>query len=121
MMIVDVSPTRFEYDAASDTATLSFSMTLPPSSMPPRTPQTRNVPAQLLLDGSGFLVGVDLGDAYEGRRVVALLGRHEDVASTKDSTVSLREERARDPDGLLSIKVPSARAAIRAHEKNPHA
>jgi hypothetical protein len=121
MMIVDVSPSAYEYDPSSDTVTLHFTRFSPPSSMPVRTPNLRSVAGQVLLDAAGFLIGVDLAEAYAGRRLVAMLGPHENVASTSPATLSLKEERAgTDGDGLLAIHIPNARATIRGGEKNPY-
>lgn len=47
-----------------------------------------DLPARLLLDGKGHLVGVDVSpDTPE--RLVVMLGAHEAVASTKDATVHI--------------------------------
>jgi hypothetical protein len=113
MMIVDVTPSGLDYDAATDTAVLHFSRVSPPSSMPPRTPAQRSVDGQVLLDAAGKLVGVDLGDAYEGRRIVAMLGEHENVATTKPYTVTVVEERPRDAESILAVRIPHAKSVMR--------
>jgi hypothetical protein len=50
--------------------------------------------AQLLLDAGGRLVGVDLGGGGLDR-VAIMIGAHEDVASQRETTVSVESGRLR--------------------------
>lgn len=53
----------------------------------PQSTASRAVPAILLLDASGLLVGVDVDP--DGARVVLMLGAHEEVKSTEAASAIL--------------------------------
>jgi hypothetical protein len=72
----------------------------------------------LLLDAQGHLVGVDLGGEGFKRKVV-MLGPHESVAGTRSARITIAHL-AGQPDEIAELTVAGARAAIRAHEKNPY-
>ncbi|MDB4994921.1 MAG: hypothetical protein JWM74_2353 [Myxococcaceae bacterium] len=72
----------------------------------------------LLLDAKGHLVGVDLGGEGFKRKVV-MLGPHESVASTRPARITIAHV-AGQPDEIAELTLEGARAAIRAHEKNPY-
>jgi hypothetical protein len=76
------------------------------------------MPVDLLLDATGHLVGIDLGGEGFKRKVV-MLGPHESVASTRPARIAIAHV-AGQPDEVAEIVVDGARAAIRAHEKNPY-
>ncbi|WP_394821057.1 hypothetical protein [Pendulispora albinea] len=71
----------------------------------------------LLLDASGFLVGIDLGgEGFE--RLVVMLGPHEKVATQRPSPAEIvRGQRGE----LLYVAFANARSAARGHEKSPYA
>ena len=89
------------YDAGKDELTLSCEGRLPRSS--------GEIQGQLLLDKAGFLVGVDMGE--EPERVVAMLGRHEDVERTVPARVTIAG---------TTVRVGDAKKRARGHEKNPY-
>jgi hypothetical protein len=103
----------FTYDATTDIAKVAFEHTRLHA-------QSKTLPSaakgSLLLDARGFLVGVDLGTITDTRSVV-LLGRHEDVASTVDSTIVVM--RVGNADGY-EVQIPNAKAQVRGSEKNPY-
>lgn len=70
--------------------------------------------ATLLLDGSGHLVGVDLGDAH-GVRPIVMLGPHEKVARTVDAKVTVTAA-----GEVYELRIPGATRAARANEKSPY-
>ena len=95
------------YDATSDKARITTGL----------RPEAR-APAdvELLLDGNGFLVGVDMGGG-EMSRVVVMLGPHEAVAKV----TSARVEVARDAKGhVAEITIEKARGAIQAAGRSPY-
>ncbi len=61
----------------------------------------RDVAATVLLDKQGKLVGVDVDP--DGARTVVMVGRHEDVASTRPAKVSV----SRSKDGEVATVVVS--------------
>jgi hypothetical protein len=72
----------------------------------------------LLLDAKGYLVGVDLGGEGFKRKVV-MLGPHESVASTRSARIAIAYV-VDQPEEIAELVLDGARAAIRAHEKNPY-
>jgi hypothetical protein len=95
------SASGFAYDAGADRATV-----LVQGAGSPRT----GVAASLLLDESGYLVGVDVDP--DGARVVVMLGAHENVSRTVSAKV--------DVDGR-GVVIGKAASAVRGKEKNPYA
>jgi hypothetical protein len=84
---------------------------------PAGTVRTHTVPAELLLDAQGFLVGLDL-DPEAATRTIVMLGRHEDVARK----ASVRVGVCTDASAVVfEVRVAAARTAIRGDQKNPHA
>jgi len=83
----------------------------------PGTVRTRTVAALLLLDGAGFLVGVDVEPDAPARTVV-MLGAHEKVARTTPARVGVCTDQS---NAVYEIRIGNARSAIRADEKNPYA
>jgi hypothetical protein len=82
----------------------------------PGTVRTRTVAATLLLDDAGFLAGIDVEPDAPGRTVVMLAG-HEKVARRVPARVGV----CTDQSGTIyEVRIASARAAIRGHEKNPY-
>jgi hypothetical protein len=77
-------------DAASGTARLEVSSAVAGG-------RAREVEATVLLDKSGKVVGVDVEPDAPGRTVV-MAGRHEDVASTKATKVTV----TRGADGEIA-------------------
>jgi len=112
MMLDERRALSFGYDAKTDIAKVTFehsrfhaeSKTLPSA-----------MKGTLLIDTEGFLVGVDLGD--RGGRAVVMLGAHEDVARTVESSIAVT--RVGNADGY-EVQIPNARAQVRAGEKNPY-
>jgi hypothetical protein len=99
-MLNERKGTGFTYDAGADRALVRVE-----GAGSPR----RSVNASLLLDDKGFLVGVDVDP--EGARVVVMLGRHEDVATTKDAKVDVESG---------AVAIAKAASAVRGKEKNPY-
>ena len=97
------------YDGASDTSRLVCETG--------EISQRLQANVDLLLDASGFLVGIDLGgEGFE--RLVIMLGPHEKVASQRSSPAEI----VRGKDGqVLYVAFTNARSAARGHEKNPYA
>ena len=104
-MIRTVRAQGLQYDAAGDAGLFTVEEVLP---------EGVRKAAQLLLDAQGFVVGVDFGDEARGR-VTVLLGRHEDVATTRTADVTVERS-----TGGSVVRVRKGRAA-RLHERNPYA
>lgn len=66
--------------------------------------------AQLLVDGAGRLVGVDLEGELD--RIVVMAGPHEAVERTVGARVEVT--------GAGAILVRDAKRAVRGHEPNPY-
>ncbi len=98
----------FVYDATSDVARLEIGAS---------GGERKILGAQILLDGQGFLVGVDLASSGTARTVV-MLGPHEKVARTLSARVVVTYDATGEPTG---VEVGDARKTIRAEEKNPYA
>jgi hypothetical protein len=97
------------YDRVGDTARILVVA-------PPATVRTRMISGDLLLDASGFLVGVDV-DPRAPSRIVVMLGPHESVASR----ISARVGVSGDASGTVcEVRIADAKGAIRAHEKSPY-
>ena len=108
-MLTDARARAYRYDSVTDTATLAVRDPDPGA-------RTATATAMLLLDGAGHLVGVDLGGEGPGR-VVVLLGRHEDVASTRSARVTV----TRCHGGAIArVVVADAKHAYRAADPNPY-
>ncbi|CAN5131374.1 hypothetical protein BH09MYX1_BH09MYX1_20350 [soil metagenome] len=73
-------------------------------------PRTGDAKAQLLLDVSGHLVGIDCGGT-DLERLVVMLGPHEAVHSTKDAKVKLEKSR---------VVISGARKLLPVADKNPY-
>ena len=82
-MLPETRATSYAHDPALGTVVLFTQQ--PPSKTPGARPDLHgDVPARLLLDGKGHLVGVDLApDRPE--RLVVMLGAHEVVATTAEA------------------------------------
>ena len=102
--------TALTYDAALDVIQVSV------SSAHGVAATKRVAAAALLLDASGFLVGVDVG-AEGPSRIVVMLGPHEAVASVQPARVEILEASG----DLLEVHVTNAKASCRANEANPYA
>ena len=97
------------YDAVTDVARVLVAV-------PEGTVRTRTVPADLLLDAHGFLVGVDI-EAESSSRAIVMVGTHENVARTIPARVGL----CGDASGsVFEVRVAEARRSIRGDEKNPY-
>ena len=101
--------TGIYYDATVDVARVAVLNA-------PGTVRTRTVAATLLLDGAGFLVGVDVEPDARGRTVV-MLGSHDKVARSVSVRVGVCTDHSNE---VFEIRIAGARAAIRASEKNPY-
>jgi hypothetical protein len=97
------------FDAAIDVARVTVTA-------PPGTVRTKTVPATLLLDAAGFLVGVDVEPAAASRTVV-LLGSHEDVATSVETRVAICTDATGD---VFEVRIAGARKAIRADQRSPY-
>jgi len=101
---------RIAYDAGRDEARVLTGLT-----QHGRIGRARDE-VDLLLDASGYLVGVDLGGAGLERTVV-MVGPHEAVASTQKAVVEI----ARDAAGQVAeVVITSAATSIRARDRNPY-
>jgi hypothetical protein len=69
----------------------------------------------LLLDVKGHLVGVDSGDGAQ--RLVVMLGRHEDVAETREVSAMVHFDGLGSP---CAIVISNARRLAQANQKNPY-
>ena len=84
---------------------------------PPGTVRTRTLTADLLLDATGFLVGLDVEPESPGR-VILMLGPHDRVERRASAAVGV----CSDASGAVSeVRVGGARASVRGHDKNPYA
>lgn len=108
MMLDERHAVGLAFDPQGDVARVAIT--------PGSTAASRPVKAALLLDASGFLVGIDLRDE-NGRGVVVMVGPHEAVATTREHMVQVHEDAA---GGITAVTVGGARGAIRAGEKNPY-
>ena len=87
-MLPETRATSYAHDPTLGTVVLYSQVSVPPpSSGAGAQPALHGeLPARLLLDGKGHLVGVDVApDRPE--RLVVMLGSHEAVASTQDARV----------------------------------
>ena len=100
-MLNERRATSFSYDQATDVAAITFEGEVGSSG---------EVSATLLLDASGFLVGLDLR-AEPRVGVVVMLGPHEKVARTTELAVKV--------DGN-ALRISGASRAVRGAEKNPY-
>ena len=83
---------------------------------PPGTVRTRTVPADLLLDDAGFLVGVDVEPDAPSRTVV-MVGPHERVARRAPARVGV----CTDASGsVFEVRVARAKETVRGDLKNPY-
>jgi hypothetical protein len=97
------------YDRAADMARV---LVVPP----PATVRTRMLRAELLLDGEGFLVGVDV-DPRAPARIDVMLGPHEKVVRRAPAQVGV----SGDASGTVcEIRIGEAKALCRGDEKNPY-
>jgi hypothetical protein len=94
----------FSYDAGADVATVTFAHD---------GLDAGSVRATLLVDARGYLVGVDMH--ARTARTVVMLGSHEDVARTIDTSVEI----VKAQDGR-ELRIASARDRVRAHEPSPY-
>ena len=101
--------TKLSYDGSLDVARVVVLRA-------PGTVRTHTVPATLLIDAAGFLVGVDVEPDAPGRTLV-LLGTHEKVARTLPSRVGVLTDHGGE---VFEIRIAGARAAMRGDEKNPY-
>lgn len=100
------------YDPAKDHLTVTVSGAV----VDPKSAKSAQKSLNLLLDANGHLVGIDLGGS-EAARWVVMLGKHEDVAGQREGRGEVWLDGAGAP---LKIVLFEARAAVRAHERNPH-
>jgi hypothetical protein len=100
------------YDSAADLLTVDLARD--PAHAAKSHPKSARV--TLLLDARGHLVGVDMGGDGPGRLVV-LLGKHEDVAETREVTAMVHFESGGAPS---AIAISNARRIAHANEKNPY-
>ena len=96
-MLNEIAAESLTYDTVLDTARI-------------RAPGATGRGRLALLDAQGFLVGIDLRED-DPRASIVMLGPHEAVTSTRDIAVQV------EGDDLV---VASARASIRANERNPY-
>jgi len=96
-MLHEIHAESFSYDAARDEVRL-------------KAPGAAGKGGLGLLDGKGFLVGVDLR-GEDGRGSVVMLGPHEAVTETRELGAAVLGD---------EVVVPSARSKIRGAEKNPY-
>ena len=108
-MLNEQRATALHYDAATDVARVYVTEA-------PGTVRTRTVASTLLLDASGFLVGVDVDNAGPDR-VVVMLGPHEAVAKQESARVAVLTDASAT---VYEVRIRSARDAIRARDKNPY-
>lgn len=101
-MLREEKVVRLTFDASSDSLLIEAAAALPGA----LDGKTR---ATLLLDGSGFLVGVDVGEEPERR--VLMAGRHEDVARTVESDVVVRG---------TTLRLANATKQVHGDRKNPY-
>ncbi|MFO0673585.1 MAG: hypothetical protein U0235_28865 [Polyangiaceae bacterium] len=99
-MLREERAVSLRYDPSSDVLAVECAGNLPASGA---------TQVGLLLDARGHLVGVDIG--ADPARLVVMLGRHEDVDRVTHAAAQI--------DGR-TIRVAGARAAARAHERNPY-
>jgi hypothetical protein len=84
---------------------------------PPGTVRTRTVAADLLIDGQGFLVGIDVEPSTPARTTV-MIGEHEMVARI----MAVRVGVCTDASGrVFEVRIGGARLGIRGDQKNPYA
>jgi hypothetical protein len=83
---------------------------------PPGTVRTHTVAAELLLDGQGFLVGVDV-EPDAPTRTIVMVGQHESVARKATTRVGVCTDAS---GGVFEVRVAGARAAIRGDQTNPN-
>jgi hypothetical protein len=108
-MLTETRATAIRYDCSADAVAVHAGTAKEPE-------RSATLDATLLLDGSGFLVGIDLGGPGLNRTVV-MLGQHEDVASTKGAKVTV----TRGADGEIArVTIARARSAVRGAERNPY-
>jgi hypothetical protein len=100
------------YDSAADLLTVD--LTQDPAQAAKSHPKSARI--TLLLDARGHLVGVDMGGDGPARLVV-LLGKHEDVAETREVTAMLHYDSGGAPS---AIAISNARRVALANEKNPY-
>jgi hypothetical protein len=83
---------------------------------PPGTVRTRTLPADLLLDADGFLVGVDVEPESPGRTIV-MVGPHEQVSATVRVKVGVCTDAS---GGVFEVRIAKARDGVRGDRKNPY-
>jgi len=106
-MLRDFPARALHYDARTDEARVEVGGS---------QGETRTLPALLLLDAKGFLVGVDLG-GEELERAVVLLGPYESVDRTVTASVVVAYGAGGEP---VEVRIAGARDAIRAGDENPY-
>jgi hypothetical protein len=109
-MLKEFQAGPLRYDAASDVAVLEISGAVDAGAG--TTP--RQVSGQLLLDTSGFLVGIDLGG--DGPTVV-MLGPHEKVDRTQPAQLTVTFDGSGQP---AEVRVAKAKSALRGDEASPY-
>ncbi len=108
-MLNERRATAIFYDSTLDVARVAVSNA-------PGTVRTHTVPAMLLLDSAGFLVGVDVEPDAPARTVV-MLGSHEKVARTLAARVGVCTDHSNE---VFEVRIAGARSAMRGNEKNPY-
>jgi hypothetical protein len=109
-------PKGLSYDSLGDLLTINMSgdLTRDPAQAAKSHPKSARV--TLLLDSAGHLVGVDLG-GDGARRLVVMLGRHEDVSDTREVSAMVHFDGSDAPSAIV---ISNARRLAHANQKNPY-
>jgi hypothetical protein len=109
-------PKGLSYDSIGDLLTIDMQGNLPRDSPQTGKSHPKSAKVTLLLDSGGHLVGVDLG-GDGARRLVVMLGRHEDVSETREVSAMVHFDGS---DAPCAIVISNARRVALANEKNPY-
>ncbi len=115
-MLREERPKGLSYDSIADLLTLDMSGDLSGNSAQSAKSHPKSARVTLLLDAKGHLVGVDMG-GDGARRLVVMLGRHEDVSETREVTAMVHFDGSDAPSAIV---ISNARRVALANEKNPY-
>src|SRR5688500_2683724 len=111
-MLNERQATAFHYDAQNDLARLVVETVR-------GEVRTESTAGTLLLDRSGFVVGVDVGEGM--RRLVVMLGPHEAVTKTVPCAIVLVTDTSSRAENIAEVCVVRAREHCEVTRANPYA